>query len=186
MSRYTLQSAGSRAVSVKITSSSDRCTAILGVTLSGRKLPALVIYKGKPHSRIAKEFKDPTFGYPQDMFYAVQPKARDDATMHEQWINQAWLPYCRQQKDFTYLILDECEVHMQRKIIHSTQQLGTQFEFIPVGGTRVHSKSLIRMFINPSRIITGSNNSTGKLSTNTMQDQSDTKWQNGSGKLGRM
>ena len=131
----TLQSAGSRTVSVKITGSSDRCTVILGVTLSGRKLPAFVIYKGQPNGRIIREFKDPAFGYPQDMFYAVQPKAWDDVVTHEQWINQVWLPYCRQQNDFTYLILDEFKVHMQGKIVRATQQLGTQLEFIPGGYT---------------------------------------------------
>ena len=133
----TLQSAGSRTVSLKITGSSDRCTIILGVTLSGRKLPVLVIYKGQPHSRIVREFKDQAFGYPQDMFYAVQPKAWDDAITHEQLLNQVWLPYCRQQKNFMYLVLDEFKVHMQGKIVRSTQQLGTQLEFILGGYTAV-------------------------------------------------
>jgi transposase-like protein len=131
----TLQSAGSRTVSVKITGSSDRCTVILGVTLSGRKLPALVIFKGQPNGRIVREFRNPTFGYPQDMFYAVQPKAWDDAVTHVQWINQVWLPYCRQQNQATYLILDEFKVHLMGKIVRSTQQLGTQVEFIPGGYT---------------------------------------------------
>jgi len=182
----TLQSAGSRTVSVKITGSSDRCTVILGVTLSGRKLPAFVIYKGQPNGRIIREFKDPAFGYPQDMFYAVQPKAWDDVITHEQWINQVWLPYCRQQNDFTYLLFWTSSKYICKArsfgLLNNSAHNWNSF----LGGTRVHSKSLIRVSINPSRIITGSSNSTGKLSTNTMRDQSNTKWHSGSGKLGRM
>jgi hypothetical protein len=42
----TLVGQGSRTVSLRSTGSSSRCTVLLGVTLSGEKLPPFIIFKG--------------------------------------------------------------------------------------------------------------------------------------------
>ena len=51
----TLANQGSRTVSLRSSGSSARCTVLLGVTLSGQKLPPFIIFKGMPNGRIAHE-----------------------------------------------------------------------------------------------------------------------------------
>ena len=45
----SLADQGSRTVSLRSTGSFSRCTVLLGVTLSGEKLPPFIIFKGKPN-----------------------------------------------------------------------------------------------------------------------------------------
>jgi hypothetical protein len=109
------------------TGSSSRCTALLGVTMDGEKLPTFIIFKGAntPRSKIMKEFdlveSRGKFGYPEGMFYTVHTKSwMEKARMHD-WFDTVWNPYtkdvCRGGRD-KYLIIDEFLVQLMGEINH--------------------------------------------------------------------
>ena len=137
MSKSTVDIRGTRSVNCKSMGTSDRCTVILAVTASGEKLTPLLIFKGVAgvRSRIALEFKDPAFGFSQDLMYAVQLKAWNDADTMKLWIDLIWRPFCIEKGCPAYLIWDEFSVHLMRKTIHAVQDTGTQVEFVPAGYT---------------------------------------------------
>ena len=54
-SSSTLSQRGERSISVQGTGSSSRCTALLGVTLSGEKLPPFIVFTGTRNGRIIRE-----------------------------------------------------------------------------------------------------------------------------------
>jgi len=129
----TLADQGSRTVSVRSSGSSARCTVLLGVTLSGRKLPPFVIFKGKPNGRIAREWTGST-EYPTTCIYAVQEKAWIDERTFLEWIRKVWGPFCV-GKTSTYLLMDECTVHLMASCIHEIQDYRTEVDFIVRGYT---------------------------------------------------
>ncbi len=51
----TLDNGGVKTVTITGTGASARCTALLGVTLTGEKLLPFIIFKGMPSSRVAQE-----------------------------------------------------------------------------------------------------------------------------------
>jgi hypothetical protein len=53
--RATLCQIGERSMNARISGHSGRCTVVLACTMSGIKLPALVIWKGVPDGRIDQE-----------------------------------------------------------------------------------------------------------------------------------
>ena len=50
----TLAEKGDKTVSLSTTGTSMRCTVLLGVTINGKKQTPMVIYKGEPDTRIAR------------------------------------------------------------------------------------------------------------------------------------
>ena len=50
----TLAEKVDKTVSLKTTGTSMRCTVLLRVTMNGEKLTPLVVFKGKPDGRIAR------------------------------------------------------------------------------------------------------------------------------------
>ncbi len=69
----TIDQCGLRTINMRTgTDDSKRCTVALTVTASGEMLMPMVIYKGTRYGRIAtRELCD----HPQEMKYAMQPKA---------------------------------------------------------------------------------------------------------------
>ena len=66
--------------------------SFLAVMASGIKLPPLCIFKevDNDRSRIKAEFTYPRLEYPQDLEYAVQEKAWNDASTMRKWIELVW------------------------------------------------------------------------------------------------
>ncbi|KAG6590954.1 DDE superfamily endonuclease, CENP-B-like [Phytophthora cinnamomi] len=78
----TVDITGSRHVVVRSTGfSSMRITAVLAVSATGRKLPPLLIWKGKA---------SPTFAKIGGMYVAHQPRAWVDSTLLKRWIDLAF------------------------------------------------------------------------------------------------
>ena len=123
---------GSRTVSVRSTGSSNRVSVLLGVTMSGIKLKPFLIFKGKPEGRIIREFSQ--LKYPDGYIYTVQEKAWIDEASFGVWIEKVWRLFC-EDKPATYLIMDQCKVHMINSIVSQLQYLGTEVEFILAGYT---------------------------------------------------
>ena len=132
VSGMTLSGQGDRTVSIKKSGSSSRCTVLLGVTLSGDKLPPMIIFKGQPNGRIAREWNNPEFGYPEDCEYEVQEKAWIDQVTFLKWIQKVWVDFCT-GKGPTYLLMDEFVVHKCSECVRYITSCGTDVEYI-VGG----------------------------------------------------
>jgi len=129
----TLENQGSKTVSLQSSGSSARCTVLLGVTLSGKKLPPFVIFKGMPNGRIAREWTGST-NYPSTSIYAVQQKAWIDEQTFLEWIRKLWGPFCV-GKPSTYLLMDECTVHLMPSCLDAIQDCGTEVDFVIRGYT---------------------------------------------------
>ncbi len=51
----TLDNVGAKTVTITGMGASARCTVLLGVTLTGEKLPPVIIFKGMPNGRVAHD-----------------------------------------------------------------------------------------------------------------------------------
>jgi len=85
-STKTLADKGSRTVSVRTSGSSNRCTVLLGVTLSGEKLPPFIMFKGKPNSPISRKWTTRGNLYPPTSVYTVRDRAWIDEIRMTEWI----------------------------------------------------------------------------------------------------
>lgn len=132
-SSVTLEERGARTVNVKSSGATGRCSAVLSVTLDGKKLKPLVIFKGKPGGRIAREWTGNT-DYPADCAYVVQERGFMDAAIMHQWIEKVWSPFCA-DKSSTYLLMDEYPPHMCSSVVRGIQDCGSEVDFVPGGYT---------------------------------------------------
>jgi len=94
----------------------------------------MVIYKSTRYGRIAtRELRD----YPQEMKYAMQPKAWfDQATMLD-WVDYVLKPYVTTAPAGIIPIpcLDSFKVHLLGSVADANQGLGVELEIIPPGCT---------------------------------------------------
>lgn len=94
--RYTLADKGSRTVASRRPPSSNRCTAMLGCTATGKMLPPFVVWKGSSNStgKIIKELDNPEqHGLAPGIMYAVQKKAWMDEVTMLKWVDSVWKPF---------------------------------------------------------------------------------------------
>ena len=106
----TLETMGRRTISIKSSGSSNRCTALLGVTMDGTKLPPFIIFKGKETGRVIKEFTSEKHDYATSVFYTVQEKAWVDTRIFLEWVEKVWKPFTKGKEEGTYLLMDEFSV----------------------------------------------------------------------------
>ena len=95
---YSWASRGSKEVSSRTTGSSHRSTVVLAVTLSGKKLDPMIIFKGTPGGRIEKEFTTPSLNYPRDQVYAVQEKAWMEERLMQVWAKKVLHKYTGERR----------------------------------------------------------------------------------------
>jgi DDE superfamily endonuclease len=130
----TLAPEGAQTVSIRTSGSSSRCTVLLGVTLSGIKLPPFIIFKGSATGRLYREWTCAGTQYPNTSKYAVQAKAWIDSPTMLEWIDKVWAPFC-DGKPPTYLLMDECTVHKTASVKTALEDLSTEVDFIVKGYT---------------------------------------------------
>ena len=127
----TLAEKGDKTVSLKTIGTSMRCTVLLGVTMNGEKLTPLVVFKGKPDGRIARNF-----GWmPASMRYISQDKAWVDHRVFKNWIDQVWAPFALEKGDRTYLLMDEFSAHFMPSCSNQINGCGTTIDYILGGYT---------------------------------------------------
>ncbi len=126
---------GSKTVSIKGADSSSRCTIMLGASLTGKKLPPFVIFKGKNDrtGHIKRELARRD-GYPDGIEFGVQGRAWMDAALMLEWIEKIWKP-CTLYNKISYLILDECRSHMTAEVRKAFADCNTEVDLIPGGYT---------------------------------------------------
>jgi hypothetical protein len=135
-SKYTYAAKGTRTISVKDVDSSNRCTVMLGASAYGEKLPPFIVYKGSNGrgGKVKKEL-EAREGYPGGVEMTVQGNAWFDERVMLEWIEKIWKPFGAKDNNITYLILDECRVHMTTTIREAFENCNTEIEFIPGGFT---------------------------------------------------
>jgi hypothetical protein len=159
----TLATRGQKTIAQAVSGSANRATVLLGVTMSGEKLPPYIIFKGKDTrgSRVWKEFATPEarakFGYPEGALYAVQPKAWMDEKRFLDWIDRVWKPWTKRPEaspNGSYMLQDEFKVHMMASCLKAVQDCGSETDFVVGGYTgcvQVMDKGLNRPFKGYSR-----------------------------------
>jgi transposase-like protein len=136
----TLANQGEKTISLRSSGSSSRCTVLLGVTLSGIKLPPFVIFRGSLKGRISREWNCQNSQFPETSYYTTQPKAWIDETTFLQWVEAVWQPFTENKGHLTgnqqsYLLMDECSVHLMGNCIEAVRQCSTEVDFILPGYT---------------------------------------------------
>jgi hypothetical protein len=133
--KNTISQRGTRTINMRTgTKDSKRCTVALAVSASGKMLTPMVIYKGARHGCIAtRELRD----HPQEMKYAMQPKAWFDETTMLDWVDKVLKPYVTTAPVgiIPILFLDSFKVHLLGSVADAIQGLGVELEIIPPGCT---------------------------------------------------
>ena len=130
---HTINQRGACTINMRTgTDDRKRCTVALTVSATGEMLTPMVIYKGTRHGCIAThKIRD----HPQEMKYAIQPKAWfDEATMLD-WVDEVLKPYVATAPVgiIPILFLDSFKVHLLGSIADAIQGLGVKLEIIPPG-----------------------------------------------------
>jgi DDE superfamily endonuclease len=135
---YTWAKKGSKSVPVPACQTSQHATVMLGLNATVTdKLPPFLVFKGsaKPTGRIFRELQRQE-GYTEECHYACNEKAWFNEAIILQWIDTVWRPTLEAKNgQLTYLLLDECPVHMTEKVIRAFNALITELELIPGGYT---------------------------------------------------
>jgi len=116
------------------THDTKRATVAVSITGAGSVLPSMVIFKGKPDGRIARnEFSD----YPRNHQYRCQDNAWMDEEVMVAWVNDVLKPYVANAPDHVIplLILDSYRCHMMASVVTRIQDLGVEVRHIPGGCT---------------------------------------------------
>jgi hypothetical protein len=130
--RATLCRIGERSVNARISGHSGRCTVILACTMSGIKLPALVIWKGVPEGRIDRECHGQLYQR-DNVKHAVQVKAWLDSDKYQMWVREVLAVHLNGR--YGYLLQDQFSVHLKDENLMAAQRAGVEVDFIPAGYT---------------------------------------------------
>jgi hypothetical protein len=130
----TLANCGDRTIDQAVTGSTNRCTVLLAVIMYGGEMPPYMVFKGKDtrNVRVWKYFatteKRTKFGYPEDAFYSVQPKAWMDKKRFLDWTVRVWTPFTvspAASAHGSYIIMNEFKVHLISRCLNALQDTGT-------------------------------------------------------------
>ena len=115
--KKTLEVVGRQTIHVrKSQSNTKRATFAMTITASGRVLPPLVVFKGRPGGRIEQtEFST----YHQGMHYACQDNAWMDEWVILLWVEQALEPYVSTAPAgiVPILFLDSYQCHTMTSVV---------------------------------------------------------------------
>jgi hypothetical protein len=154
----TLTNRGDRTIDQSVTGSTNRCTVLLAVTMSGEKLTPYIILKVRDTrgSQVWNEFSAPDLqsnnGYPKYAFYAVQQNAWMDKNRFLDWTNKLWKPlmeWLAVSKHGSSMIMDAFKVHLVSSCLPSVQDTGTEDDFVVKGYTgcvQITDKGINRPF----------------------------------------
>ena len=132
--RTTLNTVGACTVNVRTsTSSTMRVTVAVTVSASGKMLPSMIVYKGKPGRHIEREFSD----FMVSRHFCVQERAWMDEVVMKKWVDEILIPHCKQAPSGIHpiLLLDSYRCHLMASVVNQIQNAGIQVEHIPGGCT---------------------------------------------------
>jgi DDE superfamily endonuclease len=149
-STTTIKKRGATPVSVAKPNTTQRCTAMIGVSGSGYKFPPFVIFKGEsgPHAPINRLLRTidgiqqtttegEHLGYPLSTRYAVQSNAWMETTRMHKWIDDIYVPWATEIAGPNLVILDMCSVHAMGEIVNRIAEYQGHVELLPPHSTSV-------------------------------------------------
>ena len=109
----TIAKIGSKTVNIKTHGQEKvRVTVILWIVADGTKLPPVVVFKGNPNGRVAKELEKHPLVESKQLFAFWQNKAWNNKDVMKKWINVVWRKYAHfKLKKKNMLVLDIASVH---------------------------------------------------------------------------
>jgi DDE superfamily endonuclease len=127
---------GLQTVSIQGAESSSRCTAMFCASMSGKKIPPFLISRGRNDKagRIEWDLLRKA-GYPEEMVYGVQEPAWMDKELMMEWIQKIWHRLTQRSNKFTYLILNDCRLHLTAAVWKAFMDCNTKLDLIPAGYT---------------------------------------------------
>ena len=135
----TLATRGERTIGLRTTGNSNRCTVLLGVTMSGEKLPPFIVFTGTRDGRISRQLgllDNNQQLFPVSIKYACQPKAWVDTDIFLQWIEKVWQPFALGKGgEPTHLLMDDFTVHKVGRCVDAIKNCGTEVDFVLPGYT---------------------------------------------------
>jgi hypothetical protein len=133
----TIANKGQRSVHGKKTRTGEyRSTVILAVSLSGNKLPPMIIFKGKPGKTVEAGFKKPSMGFPNNVVCVCQEKAWNDSSTMLKWVELVYKPYVMNYTTgFKHLIIDDYGSHKTDDVQHAIKSTGSLLTILPGGCT---------------------------------------------------
>ena len=134
---YSWDVAGAKTVGIKEKKSSQRCTAMLGSSMTGDKVTPYLIFTGANtrNGKIKQTLVDAVGnGYPGEIAYGVQANGWMDEILMLEWIEKVWLPIS-QQHDTSMIILDSFTAHLTAAVMLKFANCNTEVEIIPAGYT---------------------------------------------------
>ena len=128
---------GSKTVNIKTHGQEKvRVIVILWIVADGTKLPPVVVFKGNPNGRVAKELEKHPLVESKQLFAFWQNKAWNNKDVMKKWINVVWRKYAHfKLKKKNMLVLDEASVHKIPEIKKSLELSETKVMMIPGGRT---------------------------------------------------
>ena len=134
----TIAKIGSKTVNIKTHGQEKvRVTAVLWIIADGTKLPPVLVFKGKPDGRIAKELGKHPLVESKQVFSYWHRKAWNNEDIMMKWINAVWRKYAHfKLKKKNMLILDDASMHKTPGIRKSIELSETKVMMIPDGLTR--------------------------------------------------
>jgi hypothetical protein len=134
--KYTLAAKGSKTVSVRGADSNNRCTIMLGASLTGVKAEPYIVFKGAKGGRISTELRRREGGYNDGTVLTVQENAWFDEEIMMHWIENVWQNQIAVDPTQNYyLLLDAFSVHQTAKVRDMFNKCNTEIDYIPEGYT---------------------------------------------------
>ncbi len=97
----TFDNVGVKTVTITGTGASARCTVLLGVTLTGEKLPPFIIFKGMPSCRVAQEVSQ----VDSNVVCTVQKNVWMDETTFLYRTDSIWNPFSLSNQPMVGLLM---------------------------------------------------------------------------------
>lgn len=135
-SKSTVEEKGKRTVSTRDSgSNTKRCTVVVTVSATGKKLPPFFVFKGVPGKKLETRLLE------QGYHCCCQPTGWFDSdTVAKKYFEQIIEPYLKDNlfdDEDAYLLVDHFKAHLSSKFKRLAEDLGMEVEYIPAGYTCV-------------------------------------------------
>lgn len=117
----TLSNRGVSTVNISTTGCTHRCTVLLACTVSGKKLPPYVVFKGGKDKTVDRALR--RVQHAGGIICAAQESAWVDSDIMCDWSDRVWRPYIN--GNHSYLMLDHCSAHMTSQCVRKLLSMQT-------------------------------------------------------------
>ena len=136
--QHIIETRGARLVSIIEPNLPGRCTAMLDVAMSGRKIDPCTAFASKPTAgrRVTRECMNPgQHGHSMNQCCMVQNNACMDEACALDWIAHVWTPHASSIEGPKLMLLDGCTGHITSSVPRAINATNAKLEFILPGHT---------------------------------------------------